>query len=92
MGSLVAAFLGYTPIEALLKPTGALDTLSPEDAAALTGKEFFPQLISGPFHDGLVVVFIAAAIMSFIGAGASLARGKKFVHEDSIAVPVEVRS
>jgi MFS family permease len=92
VGSLFAAFLGYNPIEALLKPTGALDTLSPEDAAALTGKEFFPQLISGPFHDGLVVVFIAAAIMSFIGAAASLARGKKFVHEDSIAVEVEVRS
>jgi hypothetical protein len=72
----------------LLQPTGQLDTLSPADVAALTGKDFFPQLISGPFHDGLVVVFVAAAIMSFVGAIASLARGKKYVHqEEPVAVP-----
>ena len=90
VGSLFAAFLGYNPIQELLAPTGALDTLSAADQAALTGKEFFPQLISGPFHDGLIVVFIAAAIMSFIGAGASLARGKKFVHQDEPALAVAV--
>lgn len=82
VGSLFAAFLGYNPIQELLAPTGTLDTLTPANAAALTGKEFFPQLISGPFHDGLVVVFIAAALMSFIGAGVSLARGKKYVHAE----------
>ena len=82
VGSLFAAFLGYNPIQELLTPTGALDALSPADAAALTGKEFFPQLISGPFHDGLIVVFIAAAVMSFVGAGVSLARGKKYVHAE----------
>jgi len=37
----------------------------------LTGKQFFPQLISGPFHNGLVVVFTAAAVMMVIGAAAS---------------------
>jgi MFS family permease len=82
VGSLFAAFLGYNPIQALLAPTGALDTISPADSAALTGKEFFPQLISGPFHDGLVIVFVTAALMSFVGAGVSLARGKKYVHLD----------
>jgi MFS family permease len=82
VGSLFAAFLGYNPIEALLAPTGQLDTLSSADAAALTGKEFFPQLISGPFHDGLVIVFVAAAAMSFVGAIASVARGKKYVHQE----------
>ncbi|MCU1578527.1 MAG: transporter [Rhodoglobus sp.] len=82
VGSLFAAFLGYNPIQALLAPTGALNTISASDSAALTGKEFFPQLISGPFHDGLVIVFIAAALMSFVGAGVSLARGKKYVHKD----------
>ena len=90
VGSLFAAFLGYNPIQELLAPTGALDTLSAADRAALTGKEFFPQLISGPFHDGLIVVFIAAAIMSFVGAAASLARGKKFVHQDKPALAVTV--
>jgi hypothetical protein len=37
----------------------------------LTGKQFFPELISGPFHSGLVVVFAAAALMMVIGAAAS---------------------
>jgi MFS family permease len=92
VGSLFAAFLGYNPIQALLAPTGALDTISASDSAALTGKEFFPQLISGPFHDGLVIVFIAAALMSFVGAGVSLARGKKYVHQDEPAVAEEASS
>jgi hypothetical protein len=42
------------------------------NAATLTGKEFFPNLISGPFHSGLVVVFVAAALMSVVSAAASL--------------------
>lgn len=72
ISSVFAGFLGYNPIESLLTPTGALNHLSTVDASALTGKEFFPQLISAPFHDGLIVVFTAAAVMSIIGAGASL--------------------
>jgi EmrB/QacA subfamily drug resistance transporter len=84
VGSLFAAFLGYNPIASLLGPTGLLQ--SPHvDAATLTGKEFFPQLISGPFHDGLVVVFLAAAIMSLIGAIASFLGGSKYVHEEAVA-------
>jgi len=91
VGSLFAAFLGYNPIASLLGPTGLLQ--SPHvDAATLTGKEFFPQLISGPFHDGLVVVFIAAAVMSIIGAVASFLGGSKYVHEEAVATarPVAV--
>ena len=42
----------------------------------LTGKQFFPTLISGPFHHGLMIVFTAAAIMSVTGAVVSLLRGK----------------
>ena len=82
VGSLFAAFLGYNPIASILGPTGVLKSLSPANAATLTGKTFFPQLIANPFHTGLVIVFIAAAIMSVIGAVASLAMGGKFVHVD----------
>jgi MFS family permease len=82
VGSLFAAFLGYNPIQSLLGPTGVLSTLPPADAAALTGKQFFPQLISGPFHQGLVVVFGVAAVMSLIGAVASLRRGGRYVHDE----------
>jgi len=81
VGSLFASFLGYNPIQTLLEPTGALDGLPAGNAATLTGKQFFPHLISQPFHDGLVVVFLAAAIMSLIGAAASLSSGGKYVHQ-----------
>jgi MFS family permease len=90
VSSVFAAFLGYNPIQSLLAPTGALQHLSAADTAALTGKEFFPQLISAPFHDGLIVVFTAAAVMSIIGAGASLLRGRKYLHEETTPVPVPV--
>ncbi|MFT4122502.1 MAG: MFS transporter [Microbacteriaceae bacterium] len=73
VGSLFAAFLGYNPIGSLLEPAGLLDSLSAADAAELTGTTFFPRLISEPFHSGLVVVFVAAAVMSVIAAAASLA-------------------
>ena len=39
-----------------------LGTLPAANAATLTGREFFPDLISGPFHDGLAVVFVLAIV------------------------------
>src|ERR1700757_4282820 len=71
VGSLFAAFLGFNPIGELLAPSHALQQPG-VDADVLTGKELFPQLISGPFHAGLTVVFLAAAIMMVIGALASV--------------------
>jgi MFS family permease len=68
--SLFAAFLGYNPIAELLGSSGVLQQPG-VNAAVLTGKQFFPQLISGPFHTGLEVVFTAAAAMMVIGAAAS---------------------
>ncbi|WP_019927703.1 MFS transporter [Nocardia sp. BMG111209] len=70
VGSLFAAFLGYNPIKELLGPTGALDQPGVH-GDVLTGQQFFPHLISGPFHSGLVVVFLAAAVMMLVGAVAS---------------------
>jgi hypothetical protein len=70
VGSLFAPFLGYNPIAELMAPSGALHQPG-VNAAVLTGKQFFPHLISGPFHSGLVVVFLAAAAMMVIGAAAS---------------------
>ena len=71
VGTLFAAFLGYNPIAALLGP-GLLGQLPAANAATLTGREFFPHLVSGPFHDGLVIVFWLAIGMSAVGALASL--------------------
>jgi len=47
----------------------------------LTGKQFFPHLISGPFHHGLVIVFTAAIGMSVLGALVSLTRGRQFYYD-----------
>ncbi|MEV7004916.1 MFS transporter [Streptosporangium sp. NPDC051022] len=82
VGTLFAAFLGYNPIESLLAPTGTLARLGPSDAGALTGRSYFPHLISGPFHQGLVIVFTLAIVISLAAAVASLLRGGRYVHED----------
>jgi hypothetical protein len=83
VGSLFAAFLGYNPVAQLLGPTGVLAHLPASHAALLTGKHFFPQLISGPFHHGLNIVFIMAICLLIIAAGVSLLRGGKYVYEES---------
>ncbi|MFB8235769.1 MFS transporter [Kitasatospora purpeofusca] len=75
VGTLFAAFLGYNPIRELLGPQ-VLAQVPAADAGTLTGREFFPHLISGPFHDGLVVVFSLAIAMSLVAAVASLLRGR----------------
>ncbi|MGX9674721.1 MFS transporter [Mycobacterium sp. HM-7] len=71
VGSLFAAFLGYNPVGELLAPFHALQQPG-VNAATLTGQSFFPQLITEPFHSGLVVVFGAAAVMMLLGAVASM--------------------
>ena len=82
VGSLFAAFLGYNPVRTLLGPQ-TLSRMPAGDRAAVTGRQFFPHLISQPFHQGLVVVFLAAIAMSLIGAAASLLRGRKYVHSET---------
>jgi hypothetical protein len=50
----------------------------------LTGNQFFPHLISAPFHHGLIIVFSAAAAMSLIGAAVSLLRGGQFYYTEPL--------
>ncbi len=85
---LFAAFLGYNPIEHLLGPD-ALAALPAHDQAVLTGHSFFPQLISGPFRDGLHTAFAFAIVACLVAAAASLMRGG---HPDSGAGESEARS
>lgn len=80
VGSLFAAFLGYNPIAELLEPSGALHQPG-VNADLLTGQTFFPQMITEPFHSGLVVVFGAAAVMMLIGAIASLFNPGRYATE-----------
>jgi MFS family permease len=77
VGSLFAAFLGFNPIQELLAPSGVLQHLPAANVATLTGKEFFPELISGPFQHGLFAAFLAALIMTLVGVVASALQGKE---------------
>jgi hypothetical protein len=76
VSTLFATFLGNNPIGHLLGPSGVLRTLPPQSVHTLTGNRFFPELVSGPFHHGLVTVFTAAALMALVGALASALRGR----------------
>ena len=79
VSSLFAALLGVNPLQHLLAPSRVLSTLPAASAQAITGREFFPHLISGPFHHGLVVVFAVAAGLAGLAALASLLRGGRYV-------------
>ena len=85
VGSLFAAFLGYNPVQQLLAPTGVLAHLSASQVAVLTGKQFFPALIAGPFHHGLEIVFSMAIVLLVIAAITSAMRGGRYVYEEHAA-------
>ncbi len=75
VGSLFSAFLGYNPVHTLLAPTGVLAHLPAHSRHVLIGRQFFPSLISGPFHHGLVIVFAMAASVLVIAAILALRHG-----------------
>ncbi|MGW4736281.1 MFS transporter [Streptomyces shenzhenensis] len=76
VSTLFATFLGNNPVGHLLGSSGVLDQLTAAQRATLTGHTFFPQLVSGPFHHGLTVVFGVAAVMALVAALASALRGR----------------
>ena len=76
---LFAAFLGYNPIQHLAGPH-VLATLSAANRATLTGRSFFPHLISAPFRSGLHAAFAFAIVACLIAAAASLMRGGTYHH------------
>ena len=77
VSTLFAAVLGENPLEHLLAPSGALDTLPAANRQTIVGHEFFPDLIAAPFHQGLTIVFIASAVLALLAAAASLSRGRR---------------
>jgi MFS family permease len=85
VSSLFASVLGVNPIQHLLEPTGVLAKLPAASQAALTGRAFFPSLLSGPFHSGLIVVFSVSAALSVLAGLASLLRGKRQAPLDPVA-------
>jgi MFS family permease len=92
VSTLFSALLGYNPVRSMLRPFGVLKTLPARNVAALTNKEFFPHLISAPFHHGLVVVFSAAIVMLVAGAFVSLLRGRQFYYTEPAPASAEIES
>jgi MFS family permease len=92
VSSLFAAVLGVNPVQHLLQVADVLRSLPPASQQVLTGMRFFPELISGPFHQGLMVVFATAAGLAAIAAVASLLRGGRYIHEDPVASAPDARS
>jgi MFS family permease len=82
VASLFAAFLGYNPMQNLLG-AHALHALPAAQAHVLTGRSFFPHLISSPFHTALVYAFAFAIAACAVAAVASLLRGGKYHYSES---------
>jgi MFS family permease len=81
IGSLFAAFLGFNPIQTEI-PRQVLANLGTARASYLTGRSFFPKLISPSFQVGLHLAFDFAAATSVIAAVASWLRGGKYIHSE----------
>jgi MFS family permease len=77
VSTLFAAFLGFNPVQQLLGPD-VLHALPAAQQEVLTGRSFFPHLISSPFHMALTYAFVFAAVASVVAAIASLLRGGKY--------------
>jgi MFS family permease len=74
VSTLFASLLGANPVAALLGPH-ALHALTHAQAAALTGRRFFPQLITPAFAGALATAFRFSVVAFVIAAAASWLRG-----------------
>jgi MFS family permease len=82
---LFAAFLGFNPLATLI-PSTILNALPAQQAATITSRSFFPQLIAAAFHDGLHQVLIFSIVLSLIAAATSWLSGRKYIYHEEIKV------
>jgi MFS family permease len=75
IGLLFASFLGFNPVQQLL-PSAAAAHVSQSQYDFLTGRGFFPDLISSPFGHGLHLAFRMAGVLCFLAAVFSWLRGR----------------
>ena len=86
---LFAALLGYNPVSTLLGP--ALAHLPAARAAYLTGRSFFPSVISPAFGHGLAAAFDFAIAACLIAAAVSLLRGRTYAYGNPPASAIPTR-
>ena len=90
VSSLFAAILGVNPIKHLLAASQALSRLPVSAQQNLTGREYFPNLISDPFHQGLVLVFSVSAALALLAALTSLLRGGRYIDSTESVLDLSV--
>jgi hypothetical protein len=88
VATLFASFLGYNPIQSLLGPH-LLHSLPASQAATLTGRSFFPHLMSAPFSAALSTAFTFSFIACLVAAWASWLRGGKYHHREESEVAAD---
>jgi len=81
VSTLFAAFLGYSPVQHLVGPA-ALAHLTAVQRGVVTGRSFFPSIISAAFKDGLHIALDFAIVACLVAAGASWLRGGKYVYSE----------
>ena len=91
VSTLFSAFLGYSPVQHLVGPA-VLARLPAHQAAVLTGRGFFPSLISGPFASGLHTAFDFAIGACLAAAGMSWLRGGKYHYREEAERPVPAQT
>jgi MFS family permease len=86
VSTLFAAFLGYNPMQHLLS-SSVLSQLPHAPAVVLTGRRFFPELITKPFTSGLHTAFDFAIVACLVAAAASWSRGDRYVYQTEPTSP-----
>jgi hypothetical protein len=82
VSTLFAAFLGYDPVQHLIG-AHVLSQLPLAQQHAITGRAFFPGLISAPFRVGLHAAMDFAIAASLLAAWASWLRGGRYVYTEA---------
>ena len=85
VATLFSSLLGYNPLATLLG-SQVNAGVSTAQWNVLTGKNFFPEMITTPFHDGLKIVFGMAFAMSILAAVFSIFRGKRFIYDEALPI------
>ncbi len=81
VSTLFGAFLGYNPVQHLLG-TSVLAHLPAHQRPLLSGRSFFPALISRPFANGLHAAFDFAIGSCLLAAVMSWLRGGKYHYSE----------
>lgn len=95
-GALFAAFLGYNPVEAILKQVASIDpsvvnSIPQSTLNLITSKTWFPTVIAGPFMEALRDSFYLGIVLSLSASIVSYMRGNPVVYSEVDTIGTEVK-